>query len=180
MYGIINKSLESLIKENYGELYWIKIKKLSRINEEYFVSNEIYNDDITYSIAKNTAKITNTPIENIFMTFGEYWILQTCKSKYGSLMEAGGDNLKSFLKNLPAFHDRIMLYYPKITPPEFKTSHEENNSICIHYFSKRVGLKDFVRGLFQGLGKLYNVPVTIDLIEDRDNGDNHEIFKISW
>ena len=50
----------------------------------------------------------------------------------------------------------------------------------IHYYSKREGLKDFVRGLLQGLGKLYNTTIQIDLLEDRDKGDHHEIFKVSW
>jgi hypothetical protein len=52
-------------------------------------------------------------------------------------MNSGGINLKEFLVNLPVFHNRIMLIYPKLTPPEFKVSHIETNSIHIHYFSKR-------------------------------------------
>ena len=122
----------------------------------------------------------NIPLSDVFITFGEYWVIKTGKEKYGSLMEAGGSNLKEFLKNLPAFHNRIMLMYPKLTPPEFKVSHEEENSLHLHYFSKREGLKDFVRGLVQGLGKMYNTPVEIILVNDRDKGDDHEVFKVSW
>jgi hypothetical protein len=70
--------------------------------------------------------------------------------------------------------------YPKLTPPEFKVSDVESNSLCIHYFSKRAGLKEFVRGLLQGLGKLYSTSVKLELITDRDNGDHHETFKVIW
>jgi len=40
-----------------------------------------------------------------------------------------------------------MLIYPKLTPPEFKISEVYENRLCLHYFSKRQGLQDFVREL---------------------------------
>jgi len=180
MYGIVNKAIESLVIENFGENKWNQIKKTSGIDIDFFISNEPYDDDITYKLASAVSEEMNIPLSDVFITFGEYWVLKTGKEKYGSLMEAGGSNLKEFLKNLPAFHNRIMLMYPKLTPPEFKVSHEEMNSLNLHYFSKREGLKDFVRGLIQGLGKLYNTPVEILLLDDRDKGDDHEVFKVSW
>jgi hypothetical protein len=39
-------------------------------------------------------------------------VLKTTKEKYGGLMEAGGNDLKEFLINLPLFHNRVMLIYP--------------------------------------------------------------------
>ena len=180
MYGIVNKAIESLVIENFGEAKWKIIKVSSDIDVDFFISNEPYDDDITYKLANAVSKEMNISLSDVFITFGEYWVLKTGKEKYGSLMEAGGSNLKGFLNNLPTFHNRIMLFYPKLTPPEFKISNEEENSIYVHYFSKREGLKDFVRGLLQGLGKLYNTTIQIDLLEDRDKGDHHEIFKVSW
>jgi hypothetical protein len=73
-----------------------------------------------------------------------------------------------------------MLMYPKLTPPEFKVSDIEENSINIHYFSKREGLKDFVHGLLSGLGKMFETKIDILLLESRDAGNNHEVFKVSW
>ena len=96
------------------------------------------------------------------------------------ILEAGGNNLKEFLTNLPQLHNHIMLMYPKLTPPEFKTSNIESNSIQIHYFSKRVGLQEFVRGLLSGLSKMYTCDTTIELLSSRNSGDDHETFKVSW
>ncbi|MEI6184465.1 MAG: heme NO-binding domain-containing protein [Bacteroidota bacterium] len=180
MYGIVNKAIESLVIENFGETKWKIIKENSGIDVDFFMSNEPYDDDITYKLAGAVSKEMNITVSDVLITFGEYWVLKTGKEKYGSLMEAGGSNLRDFLRNLPAFHNRVMLFYPKLTPPEFKVSHEEERSLHLHYFSKREGLKEFVRGLIQGLGKLYSTPVQIELIEDRDAGADHEVFKVSW
>ena len=180
MYGIVNKAIESLVIENFGEAKWKIIKETSGIDVDFFMSNEPYDDDITYKLAGAVSKEMNITVSDVLITFGEYWVLKTGKEKYGNLMEAGGSNLKDFLKNLPSFHNRVILFYPKLTPPEFKVTHIEERSLHVHYFSKREGLKEFVRGLLQGLGKLYNTPVQIELIEDRDAGADHEVFKVSW
>jgi hypothetical protein len=68
-------------------------------------------------------------------------------------MMAGGSDLKMCLSNLHQFHNHIMLLYPKLIPPEFKESVIEENSISIHYFLKRVRLKDFYTGFCLGKAK---------------------------
>lgn len=119
-------------------------------------------------------------VGEVLIAFGEWWVLRTTKEKYGGLMEAGGSNLKDFLIHLPLIHNRVMLIYPKLTPPEFKVSAIAENSINLHYFSKREGLQEFVRGLFQGLSKMFSTPSTIELLQTHNDGDSQEIFKVSW
>jgi len=180
MYGIVNKAIGDLVVHHFGEASWEAIKKRSNIDVDFFISNEPYDDDITFKLAKAVAEELNLTLSKVFEFFGEWWVLKTSMEKYGSLMVAGGDSLKAFLIGLPSFHSRIMLMYPRLTPPEFKISDIEERSVCVHYFSKREGLQDFVRGLLAGLGKLYETPVQITLLQTRDNGASHEIFKVNW
>jgi Haem-NO-binding len=180
MYGIVNKAIQDLITENFGINKWNEIKEKSGVDIDFFLSNEPYDDDITYKLAGSAAQVLNISVGDVLQAFGEWWILRTSKEKYGGLMEAGGNNLKEFLMNLPSFHNRIMLMYPKLTPPEFKVSNIEENSIAIHYHSKREGLQEFVKGLLIGLSKMYAVDTTIELVQSRDDGNSHEIFKVTW
>lgn len=180
MYGIVNKSIEDLIKYNFGEEKWELIKKRSGIDIDYFISNEPYDDDITYHLANAVSEEMGMTVGKVLEAFGEWWVLKTSREKYGGLMASGGQNLKEFLVNLPLFHNRVMLIYPKLTPPEFKISNVEENSVHIHYYSKRVGLQEFVRGLLSGLAKMYETPTEIELLASREEGSDHEIFKVSW
>ena len=180
MYGIVNKAIEELVLSNFGEEKWELIKKRGDLELDFFISNQPYDDAITYQLAKVVSEEMNIPLGEVFTAFGEWWILKTGKEKYGGLMQSGGSSLKEFLINLPAFHNRVLLIYPKLTPPEFKISHIEENSIQVHYFSKREGLQQFVRGLLQGLGKMYQVNTVIELLESREEGSSHEVFKVSW
>lgn len=180
MYGIVNKAIEDLVKENFGEEKWDIILEKSGVDVDFFISNEPYDDAITFKLAIAVSEVMEIPVSGVLQAFGEWWILKTSKEKYGGLMEAGGSSLKEFLHNLPIFHNRIMLIYPKLTPPEFKISNATDNSVQVHYFSKREGLQEFVRGLLTGLGKMYETAVEVELIQSRDDGNSHEIFQVSW
>jgi hypothetical protein len=180
MYGIVNKAIEELVTANFGEEKWEAIKLRSGIDIDFFISSEAYDDDVTFKLAQAVSEEMGMTLSAVLIAFGEWWVLKTTKEKYGGLMEAGGNDLKEFLLNLPLFHNRVMLIYPKLTPPEFKVSDITENSINLHYLSKREGLQDFVRGLIQGLGKMYNTPVVINLVQTRDEGSSHEIFNITW
>jgi hypothetical protein len=180
MYGIVNKALEDLVKETFGEDKWDLILERSGVEEDFFISNEPYDDDITFKLAIAVSDEMKIPLEKVLQTFGEWWILRTSKEKYGGLMQAGGSTLKEFLHNLPVFHNRVMLIYPKLTPPEFKISEPEENSIRVHYYSHRDGLQEFVRGLLTGLGKMYDTPVKVELVVSRSEESDHDVFKVTW
>lgn len=180
MYGIVNKAIEDLVIENFGEAKWQAVKDRSGVDIDFFISNEPYDDEITFLLANAVALEMDLRIDNVFNAFGEWWILKIGKEKYGGLMAAGGKNLKEFLINLPVFHNRIMMIYPKLTPPEFRISDIQDQQLCVHYFSKRAGLREFVRGLLSGLGKMYNTPLQIELVQEKIGDDGHEIFKLIW
>ena len=133
MYGIVNKAIEDLVRENFGDDLWENVKQSSGVDIDFFLSNEPYDDEITYKIAESVAVHTGISLDAVFTTFGEWWVLRTGKEKYGGLMEAGGKSLKEFLMNLPVFHNRVMLIYPKLSPPEFRVSDANDNSVCVHY-----------------------------------------------
>ena len=180
MYGIINKAMEDLVNNQFGAPVWKAAKMKSGVDIDFFISNEAYDDEISFRLAAAVASEVNWSVEEVLRAFGEWWILKTSKEKYGGLIEAGGRHLQEFLMNLPQFHNRIMLIYPKLTPPEFKVTDISSNSICIHYHSRRTGLQEFVRGLLSGLAKMYKTDAVIELIHSSDNNNTHEIFKISW
>ena len=180
MYGIVNKAIEDLIISNFGLDKWEKIKERSGIDLDFFISNESYDDTITFQLAQSVSEEMNISLSEVFVAFGEWWVLKTTNEKYSGLMQSGGNNLKQFLINLPLFHNRVVFIYPKLTPPEFRVSEVLDNSLHLHYYSKREGLQEFVRGLIQGLGKYFETAVEIELLASRNEGDDHEIFLIKW
>src|SRR5574343_561236 len=180
MYGIVNKAIQELVIEQFGDTVWDQVRLKSGVQEDFFISNQPDPDSVIYQLAGAVSEVTGMALKEVLIAFGEFWVLNIGKQKYGSLMEAGGASLKEFLINLPNFHNRISLIYPNLKPPEFRISHIGDNSLRVHYYSERLGLEDFVTGLLQGLGKLYNSPVTTEMLERRADGGDHEIYNVSW
>jgi hypothetical protein len=180
MYGLVNKSIEELITANSGKEKWDLIKLKSGVDIAYFISTESYDDTVTYNLIQAASEELNISVDEILFDFGEWWILKTGVEKYGGLLKAGGNNLKEFLINLPLFHDRIMLIYPKLMSPEFEIVEIGENSLVLHYISKREGLVYFMKGLISGLGKMFETPVEIVHLYGKENGQEYEAFKVSW
>ena len=180
MYGIVNRAIEDLVVHRWGREKWDGIKDRSGINVDFFISNEPYDDDITYRLAGAVAEEMNLSLSEVLQSFGTWWILKTGQEKYGALMKAGGNSFREFLINLPHFHNRIYLIYPKLTPPEFRVSQVEENALQLHYLSKRIGLQDFVKGLIEGLAQIFETNAVIKLAADKNAGAEHDIFHISW
>ena len=51
MYGIVNKAIQDLVIHHFGMEKWEAIKTRSGVDIDYFLSNEPYDDAITYQLA---------------------------------------------------------------------------------------------------------------------------------
>lgn len=180
MYGLVNKAIEELVVTNFGEDKWELIKQKAGVEVDVFVSNSAYPDAMTYDLVGAASEVLGAPASSILIAFGEHWVLKTAATSYGAMMRAGGTSLKEFLVNLPNFHTRVQMIYPKLQPPRFECSEIREDSLHLHYFTHRQGLTDFVIGLVQGLGKLYSTPATARVIATKAAGNDHDVFEVSW
>jgi hypothetical protein len=179
MHGIVNQAIQGLITDKYGAEKWNDIKQRCSISFDYFISNESYDDDITYDIIGIAAEFLNVDANEILEEFGIYWVTVTGMEKYGDLMRAGGQNFTNFVMNLPNFHSRVMLIFPKIEPPEFSVEQITEKQLILHYYSTRDGLSSFVIGLIKGIGIIYNTPIETKTILSEKNDFQHDIIEIN-
>lgn len=180
MYGMVNIAVQELITERFGEATWQRIKSRAGCDVDVFISNEGYDDKLTYDlVAAASAELNLTP-DQVLEAFGEHWILHTGRKGYGPLLAQTGKTLPEFLNNLPAFHARVLLILPNLKPPRFDVSNVTENSLHLHYHTFRPGLTAFMVGLLKGLGSMLNTPVTVAPISTRSEGFDHDTFLVTW
>lgn len=179
MYGLVNQAFHDMIVERFGKEVWKDIQGLSGVSEEVFISTVPYEDNLTYELIGATAERSELTVNEILEDFGVYWILNTGHKKYGELMRAGGSDFSEFLLNLPRFHDRIMLIYPEMNPPEFRVEKHNEKTFSLDYFSTRVGLSFFVIGLIKGIAKMFDQEIRIVLVESSEGKNFHDRFEIT-
>jgi hypothetical protein len=178
MYGLVNKSIEEMVIANYGELQWLKIMDSSGIDINFFICNEFYDDDITYTLAWSVSDELSIPFDKLLFDFGEWLVLKTVNEKFPGLLWVIGPDLKKLLLNLPAWYDRMKLMYLKIPHSLFRVILIEENKVQINIFTAGEGLEPFFKGILLGLGKLYDSVVTVDMLPAKSKEFN--IYLVSW
>lgn len=178
MYGLVNQGIQGLITENYGSAIWEKIKAKAGYEDVTFLASHLYDDSVTFSLATTASEVLDINVADILKAFGKYWVLNIGKEKYGTLMKSGGNNIIQFLKNLPNFHSRVMLIYPKAQPPEFKVDVISENTIHLHYYSSRIGLTDFMFGLIDGLSEFFDARCSVNHLKHSETDITYDLFEI--
>jgi hypothetical protein len=180
MYGMVNKAVEDMVVSHHGEATWLAIKQRAGVDNDFFISNESYPDDLTYRLVGAASEVLAAPAEQILFAFGEYWVLETARKGYGAMMDAAGRDLGEFLAYLPRFHDRVVLVFPRLQPPRFEITEHQGRSLHLHYYSHREGLTPFALGLVSGLGKMFNTPARVSVVQQRSTGGDHDEFLVEW
>ena len=180
MYGMVNRAVEEMVLRHYDAATWEKIKAMAGVEEDAFIGNDAYPDAMTYQLVAAASECLDQPAEQILEAFGEHWVLVTAQEGYGAMLDAGGRSLPEFLRNLPGFHARVSLLYPKLKPPRFQVSNPTSRSLRLHYYSHRPGLQPFVIGLLRGLAIRFATDITIDVVASRELGADHDEFLVSW
>lgn len=180
MYGLVNNSFKQMIIASYGADTWRQINIKAGLEVLYFLNDEGYPDETTYSIVASAAELLNLPVADLLHAFGKYWVTETASKRYASLMAGTGANVKEFLTYLPHLHDRMTLSFPRLKPPVFKVSAETGNSIELHYISEREGLSEFVAGLLLGIGVMFKQEVFVERQSLTPETGTHDIFTITF
>jgi hypothetical protein len=180
MYGLVNRAMQNLVTERFGEQTWEDIRRAADVEVEIFSSNEQYADDVTYALVGAASNILGIPAAALLEEFGKYWVTRTAVESYGSMMGATGNSVKEFLLNLPNLHNHVKMIFPNLKPPVFVVTDIKQQSLLLHYHTFRVGLRTFVVGLLHGLGQLYGTPVTVTSVAERGAATDHDIFLVEW
>lgn len=179
MYGLVNRAIEELVREQFGDAAWEAIKQKANVDIDVFIGLEAYPDSVTYSLVGAASEVLNLPAETILEEFGKYWVLYTGKTAYGSLLDSSKLSLFDSIRNLDNMHSRISLTMPHLHPPSFQCTDETETSIHVHYYSERAGLAPMVIGLLSGLATLYNTPVDIKQVSSITQGADHDEFLVT-
>ena len=176
MYGLVNRAIEGLVKENFGTDVWQRICARAELSDPQFVAMEAYDDAITYGlVAAASAELSLDPAV-VLESFGDYWTTYTIEEGYGDLLSMMGSTLDEFLDNLDSMHARIAGTMPSMMPPSFEREANEDGSSILHYRSERPGLAPMVLGLLKGLARRFSVNIHVEQVDG--STPNHVCFLV--
>lgn len=165
MYGLIHRYLKDHIIENAGDAVWREIVSELHISPVDLVSQEVYDDTLTFELVEVASRKLGQPISDCLHGFGRFWISQVSKNVYRAIMDFTGRDLVTFLKNLDRMHHSVAAAMPKARLPSFSLVEESAERLVIRYRSERSGLEPFVSGLLEGLLDRFDIDGTVERLD---------------
>jgi hypothetical protein len=180
MYGLINVAVRDLVVAKFGQPAWTAILAKSKVDESAFIRMGQNDDAVTYALVGAASEVLDMPASDILQAFGQYWTEFTVEEGYGQLLDGFGSTFPALLQNLDELHTRVAMVYEGLRPPSFKCENVTDGTMDLHYISERDGLDDLVIGLLKGLGKRFQVDVTIEQRVRKGDGQPHSVFHVIW
>ena len=178
MYGLVNRAIEEMVLERFGQDTWDEIRAKAGVDVDAFGSLDSYPDALTYNMVGAASEVLGAPAEDLLEAFGEYWILYTAQEGYGDMMQMFGSSIPEFLANLDNMHGHIAVTMPNLRPPSFQCDDHGDGSYTLHYRSERDGLSPMVLGLLRGLGRRFGVGIDVAQTSHKAKGASHDQFSI--
>lgn len=179
MYGLINKAVEGLVRQRFGDAAWHRVREGAGLADEPFLSMEQYPDESTYALVGAASRELGASSEDILKEFGRFWMKYTAELGYGELLRSSGRTLPEFLRNLDSLHTRIQMSMNHLRPPSFSVTDETPSSLVLHYYSNRPGLAPLVLGMLDALQERFHLKVEARH-ERVDAPRPHDVFHVKW
>ena len=128
------------------------------------------------------------PAEEVWEAYGGFLMQYTMETGWDELLRAIAPDLQGFLDNLDNLHYFIdhVVYNGQLTGPSFNVIANEDESLTLHYHSKRNGLYPICKGVIREVSRrIFDVEVIMKVLERKqeelDNGQmaEHVVFHIS-
>lgn len=178
MKGIVLQCAIDLVRSLHGEEILKKALSNTGIPENSeIIIFEDYPDELALKFIQSIADITQTPPKEIWVAFGNYWILKFAKKKF-RIVYGKYSNAREFIKGLDETHRWATQSIEGATPPRFIFEEPDDKTLIIHYFSKRK-LDALMLGQIQGVLRHFNEDGIIEKIES-DQKSAHCAFRITF
>ncbi|MGZ3757150.1 MAG: heme NO-binding domain-containing protein [Mucilaginibacter sp.] len=179
MCVITNNTIHKSIKALYSQDKYNAIHKLSQITNDLFTSTSC-EESVTYKLACELSADAKIPVEDTLRAMGECWLLTVGREKHLGLLKCGKLNFQDLLMNIPLFYERIMQLDKKQSDVDLSIRTNGSTSVDFEYMSGKPGLAEFMRGALHGLGRIFSIPVIVQLIENKNDTNIKSTFRVSW
>ncbi|MBI5017505.1 MAG: heme NO-binding domain-containing protein [Deltaproteobacteria bacterium] len=170
MRGIINKGIEELVLERWGDAAWNEVKRLAGCDEPFFAVSSSYPDETTAALIDAASRVSGLPPESVMIEYGKYVVPHSLKRHYPSFFALAGASPRQFLLNLNRVHREVTKSIRGARPPFFRIDEAEDGRLQIEYGSER-RLCAVLHGLLLGVGLALGQELTVRHTECRDRGD---------
>ena len=178
MHGVILKTLQDFVIEEYGRDGWETVQQEADVDEKVYVPVTVYPDQDVYEIAQAAGDVTGESPRQILRDYGRY-VVPPLVSLYDIHIDEEWTALE-LIANIQQFHTSLRTRdMVNMTTPRVRSEWvEEGETVRITYDSDRQ-LCDVAFGAIQGVGDLFDTPLVFEEETCMLEGDDQCTFTIT-
>ena len=180
MYGLVNQAVQAYVLSQHDEAMWTRIAEVVYLEDDGFLTLELYPDQLTYTLVGALASETGEAAEAVMAAIGKFLTGYVAERGYDDLMRATGGSFAQFVHNIDLLHAQICVAFPRVKVPSFRVTDEVPASLRLHYYSSREGLAPMVTGMLQGVAARFGQELQMRHVVTRGNGADHDEFVLEF
>ena len=173
MYGLINKSIQYFLSDNYGSAVWRQVAQRAGIGVEGFETMLRYSASSTDALLNAGADVLAKPRSALLEDIGAHMVTV---EKVRRLLRFGGTDYCEFLFSLNELQERGRMALAGLQLPELQLVSETGNRFVFEVHDALKGWGAVTAGLLRAMADDYGALAVIELLAD--DGDDVERVQV--
>lgn len=162
MHGLINRSLQSFLRDTYGPALWSDVAEKAGVAPEGFEAMLTYDDGLTDLVLAAATDLLGKPRDALLEDLGMFLVsLEPLRR----LLRFGGVNYVDFLHSLDELPDRARLAVTDIGLPELELSTQGHASFTLCVGPGHSGFVPVFAGILRAMADDYGAFALVDIAD---------------
>lgn len=148
MHGLVNRALQSFLRETYGGDHWAAIAASSGVGPDGFEAMLSYDDAVTEAVLRAAEAQLAKPRDALFEDLGTFLVSREALRR---LLRFGGANFDDFLLSLDDLPGRVRLAVPDLDFPALRVVLRPGGRLRLRLSDAAGGLASAYGGVLAGL-----------------------------
>lgn len=176
MHGLINRAIQSFVRDSYGRDRWIEVTHLAELGFSDFEAMLHYDDVLTWTTLDAVAQMLGVPRETVLEDIGTYLVSHPNVEALRRLLRFGGVSFVEFLHSLDELPDRARLAVDDLILPRMELREFGLNAYSLTCESGREGFAHVMMGVLRTLADDYGALV---FLEYQGISEGREVIEIT-
>jgi hypothetical protein len=175
MHGLMNRAIQSFVRDTYGEAVWSTVAREARLGFDSFEPMLTYDTEMTIAVIDSAARLLDRPRETLLEDLGTYLVSHPNLESLRRLLRFGGVDFQDFLQSMEDMKGRGHLALPDLDLPDLDLIDVAPGQFLLRCRFPVPGAGHVVMGLLRAMADDYGALV---LMEHRETGPEGEVISI--
>lgn len=162
MHGLINRSIQSFLRDTYGDALWRRVVQDARLGFDNFEAMLGYDDALTDAVLDAASHALDRPREGLLEDLGTYLVSHPNLEPLRRLLRFGGVTFVDFLHSLDDLPERGRLAVPELELPQFELHPQSGQKFLLRCSGPRPGFGHVMVGVLRAMADDYGALAMLD------------------